>query len=87
MNSKLPRHAHTCKPYLYGGTKGKVNRSDRINGLTTREPGEELVVSNFKDSSNAIVEISNIFTHVSLSFLIKKKKRFLKERFDKLEVS
>lgn len=40
MNSKLPRHAHTCKPYLYGGTKGKVNRSDRINGLTTRGTGE-----------------------------------------------
>lgn len=70
MNSKLPRHAHTCKPYLYGGTEGKVNRSDRINGLTTREPGEELVVSNFKDSSNAIVEITFLIfsrTYPSLS--------------------
>lgn len=45
MNSKLPRHAHTCKPYLYGGTEGKVNRSDRINGLTTRGMGEGLVVA------------------------------------------
>lgn len=45
MNSKLPRHAHTCKPYLYGGTEGKVNRSDRINGLTTRGTGEGLVVA------------------------------------------
>lgn len=67
MNSKLPRHAHTCKPYLYGGTEGKVNRSDRINGLTTRGTGGAGSGSNFKGRSSAIIEITFLIFSLSLS--------------------